>query len=98
MKSTLSGLIWRYKIVTSSNNNGKIEINLIFQMTGLEVEQCHILELACLITDEQLKPMSDCLNIIIHQTDEILENMSNWCKVQHKKAILSFSSDIFLLV
>lgn len=74
-------------------------MNQIFQMTGLEVEQCHILELACLITDEQLKPMSDCLNIIIHQTDEILENMSNWCKVQHKKVILSFlNGNVFLIV
>lgn len=68
-------------------------------MTGLEVEKCHILELACLITDEQLKPASDCLNIIIHQSDEILENMSNWCKVQHKKAILSFSNgNVFFVV
>lgn len=77
----------------------KIEMIRIFQMTGLEVEQCHILELACLITDEQLKPVSDCLNIIIHQTDQVLENMSNWCKVQHKKAILSFSNgNVFLIV
>lgn len=77
----------------------EVEQNRIFQMTGLEVEKCHILELACLITDEQLKPASDCLNIIIHQSDEILENMSNWCKVQHKKAILPFSnSNIFLVV
>lgn len=68
-------------------------------MTGLEVERCHILELACLITDEQLRPASDYLNIIIHQSDEILENMSDWCKVQHKKAILSFwNGNVFLIV
>lgn len=68
----------------------KVEKNRIFQMTGLEMDKCHILELACLITDEHLRPASDCLNIIIHQSDEILKNMSDWCKVQHKKAILSF--------
>ncbi|XP_067212524.1 probable oligoribonuclease isoform X2 [Linepithema humile] len=55
------------------------------EMTGLEVETCHILEIACLITDEQLTPKSDCLNIVVHQSDEILKNMSTWCQIQHKK-------------
>lgn len=59
-------------------------------MTGLDVEKCHILEIACLITDEDLTLMSDCLNIVVHQPNEILENMSDWCKVQHKKAIIFF--------
>lgn len=64
-------------------------------MTGLEVETCHIMEIACLITDEQLTPKSDCLNIVVHQSDEILETMSKWCQVQHKKVYIltSFSND-----
>ncbi|KAG5330072.1 ORN oligoribonuclease, partial [Acromyrmex heyeri] len=55
-------------------------------MTGLEVETCHILEVACFITDEQLELASDYLNIVVHQPDKVLENMSDWCKVQHKKS------------
>ncbi|EZA47739.1 probable oligoribonuclease isoform X3 [Ooceraea biroi] len=55
------------------------------EMTGLDVENCHILEIACLITNGYLTPVSDCLNIVMYQPDEILENMSDWCKVQHKK-------------
>jgi len=62
-------------------------------MTGLEVETCHILEVACFITDEQLELASDYLNIVIHQSDKILENMSDWCKLQHRKVIVS----LFLL-
>jgi len=54
-------------------------------MTGLEVEHCHILEIACLITNKYLTPIDDCLNIVIYQPNKILENMSDWCKVQHKK-------------
>lgn len=54
-------------------------------MTGLDVEKCHIMEIACLITDEHLHSVSDCLNLVIYQPREILENMSDWCKVQHKK-------------
>lgn len=59
-------------------------------MTGLEVETCHIMEVACFTTDEQLELASDYLNIIIHQSDNVLENMSDWCKVQHKKVSFFF--------
>lgn len=58
-------------------------------MTGLEVETCHILEVACFITDQELELTSDYLNIVIHQSGEVLKNMSEWCKLQHKKAIVS---------
>lgn len=57
-------------------------------MTGLEVETCHILEIACFITDEQLELASNDLNIVVHQSDEVLENMSDWCKLQHRKVIV----------
>ncbi|EFN83341.1 Oligoribonuclease, mitochondrial [Harpegnathos saltator] len=55
-------------------------------MTGLDVENNHILEIACLITDENLISVDDYLNLIIYQPNEILENMTDWCKVQHKKS------------
>lgn len=59
-------------------------------MTGLDVENSHILEIACLITDENLVSMNDYLNIVIYQPREILENMTDWCKVQHKKVTIFF--------
>lgn len=59
---------------------------LDMEMTGLEVETCHILEVACFITDEQLELASDDLNIVIHQSDKILENMSDWCNLHHSKS------------
>lgn len=65
-------------------------------MTGLEVETCHILEVACFVTDEQLELASDYLNIVIHQPDKVLENMSDWCKLQHKKVIISLFLKRFL--
>jgi len=64
-------------------------------MTGLEVETCYILEVACFITDEQLELASDYLNLIVHQPDKVLENMSDWCKVQHKN-VISFFLEKFL--
>ncbi|XP_072761706.1 probable oligoribonuclease isoform X1 [Anoplolepis gracilipes] len=75
-------------MMEKDSKNEKHIVWLDMEMTGLDVEKCHILEIACLITDEQLKPVSNCLNIIINHSNEILENMSDWCKVQHKKTDL----------
>lgn len=74
----------------------RVERNRIFQMTGLEVETCHILEIACFITDEHLELASDDLNIVVHQSDEVLENMSDWCKLQHRKVNVSFFLECIL--
>ncbi|KAL6261198.1 probable oligoribonuclease [Pogonomyrmex barbatus] len=73
---------------TEVRNEGRNENHIVWldmEMTGLDVEKCHILEVACFITDEQLELASDYLNIVVHQPDEILENMSDWCKLYHKK-------------
>ncbi|KAL0100431.1 hypothetical protein PUN28_019640 [Cardiocondyla obscurior] len=71
--------------VRDENKNEKHIVWLDMEMTGLHVETCHILELACFVTDEQLEIASDHLDIVIHQSNEVLENMSDWCKLQHKK-------------
>lgn len=57
----------------------------IFQMSGLDVNTSQILEIACLITNKDLKVVSKDLNIIIHQPDEILNNMNDWCLATHQK-------------
>ncbi|XP_012540252.1 probable oligoribonuclease [Monomorium pharaonis] len=71
-----------------TQNEGRNENHIVWldmEMTGLEVETCHILELSCFITNEQLEVTSDYLNVVIHQPDKVLENMSDWCKLQHRK-------------
>nr|XP_054764744.1 oligoribonuclease, mitochondrial-like [Lytechinus pictus] len=55
------------------------------EMTGLDLNTCHIIEMACLITDEDLNIVAEGPNIIIHQPDEILDKMNDWC-VQHHTA------------
>ncbi|XP_072013336.1 oligoribonuclease, mitochondrial-like isoform X2 [Amphiura filiformis] len=52
------------------------------EMTGLDVNKDHILEMACLITDGDLNLIAEGPNIIVHQSDEVLSNMNDWC-VQH---------------
>lgn len=57
-------------------------------MTGLDIEKDHILEIACIVTDKTLKIISKELNIIIHQSNIILDNMNAWSLRQHR--IVSF--------
>ncbi|XP_015585092.1 uncharacterized protein LOC107262926 isoform X2 [Cephus cinctus] len=55
------------------------------EMTGLDPETCHILEVACLITNSKLDIISDNFDVVINQPSTILENMSEWCMNQHSK-------------
>lgn len=55
------------------------------EMTGLDVNKDTIMEVACLITDNNLNVLSEGPNIIIHQSDNVLEAMGEWCTKTHKK-------------
>lgn len=54
-------------------------------MTGLDVDTCHIMEIACLITDSELEVISDDFHLVLHQPDEVLATMGKWCVKQHGK-------------
>lgn len=54
-------------------------------MTGLDVEKDRILEVACVITDENLKTVSDEFHIVVHQPDRMLDHMNEWCTKTHSK-------------
>ncbi|KAL9646897.1 hypothetical protein ABK040_013757 [Willaertia magna] len=61
---------------------------LDMEMTGLNVFEDKILEIAIIITDSNLKEI-DTLELIIHQPNEVLENMNDWCKEHHGKSGLT---------
>jgi oligoribonuclease len=52
-------------------------------MTGLDVNKHTLIEAAIIVTDGNLKILAESSNIIIHQPDEILENMEEWPLKQH---------------
>lgn len=52
-------------------------------MTGLDCNRHTFIEAAIIITDKNLKVLSESPNIIIHQSDEVLETMEDWCKEHH---------------
>jgi len=53
-------------------------------MTGLDPVTDKILEIATIVTDDQLNIIAEGPHLIIHQSDEVLESMNEWCQVQHK--------------
>lgn len=52
-------------------------------MTGLDIENDKILEIACLVTNEDLKIISTDFQIVIHQPDDVLNKMNSWCIRTH---------------
>ncbi|CAL1688461.1 unnamed protein product [Lasius platythorax] len=66
------------------SNNADHIVWIDMEMTGLDIEKDHILEIACIVTDKTLKIISKELNIIIHQSNIILDNMNAWSLRQHR--------------
>ncbi|XP_044738496.1 probable oligoribonuclease isoform X2 [Chrysoperla carnea] len=55
------------------------------EMTGLDIEKDHILEVACLVTDGKLDIIAEGPNLILHQPVDVLNNMNAWCLDHHGK-------------
>ncbi len=49
------------------------------EFNGLNFETNTILELAVVVTDSDLNLLDEGIEVIIHQPDEILDNMDEWC-------------------
>ncbi len=50
------------------------------EMTGLEPENCHILEIATIITDGNLRVVAEGPELVIHNSEEQLETLSDWSR------------------
>ncbi|XP_023246617.1 uncharacterized protein LOC106643471 [Copidosoma floridanum] len=74
---------WKMASPTEQNKNRIIWIDM--EMTGLNVLEDKILELASIITDDNLNIVSDEFEIVINQSESIYESMIPWCQEQHKK-------------
>ncbi len=62
------------------------EDNLIWidlEMTGLDPMQDRIIEIATIVTNAQLEVIAEGPVIAIHQPDEVLNRMDEWCQTTH---------------
>jgi len=59
---------------------------LDLEMTGLDPEKHHIIEIACLVTDADLNIVEEGPEIAISQPNEILSLMNEWNQNQHSSS------------
>lgn len=62
------------------------------EMTGLDVQNDRILEVACAITDNDLNILAKHPTIVIHQSDAVFDAMGEWCKTTHAQVRHLFNS------
>lgn len=53
------------------------------EMSGLDPEGCAILEIATLVTDAELNVVAEGPDIVVHQPDDVLAAMDEWCTKHH---------------
>ncbi|HEX5655850.1 MAG TPA: oligoribonuclease [Polyangiales bacterium] len=66
--------------------------NLIWidlEMSGLDPDKCVILELACIVTDGELKELGEGIDLVAHQPDAALDAMDDWCTRHHGQSGLT---------
>jgi oligoribonuclease len=59
------------------------------EMTGLELSRDALIEIAVVVTDAELRPLDDGLDIVIHTADDVLETMVPFVKEMHDSSGLT---------
>ena len=59
------------------------------EMTGLDVERHHVIEVAAIVTDGDLNEADDGIDLVVHQPEEVLALMDEWCVKQHGQSGLT---------
>lgn len=65
---------------------------LDMEMTGLDPDRDHVLEIATLVTNADLEVLAEGPDIVVHQSDEILDGMGEWCREHHGRSGLTEAS------
>jgi oligoribonuclease len=66
------------------NQNHLIWIDM--EMSGLQPDTDRVLEIALVVTDNQLNTVAEAPVLVIHQSDAVLEGMDSWNKSTHSKS------------
>ncbi|KAJ2718640.1 rna exonuclease [Coemansia sp. Benny D115] len=61
------------------------------EMTGLDLFNDTIIEIACVVTDGELNVLEKGKDIVIHQPKSVMDSMNEWCKEHHGRSGLTQS-------
>ncbi|MDX1588172.1 MAG: oligoribonuclease [Oleiphilaceae bacterium] len=70
-----------------ADSNRLIWIDL--EMTGLDPEKDRIIEIATIVTDNDLNTLAEGPVLAIHQSDALLDSMDQWCTRTHGESGLT---------
>ncbi len=71
---------------TNGERNSGPLVWLDLEMTGLDVERHVIVEIAALVTDDDLEPLDDGIDLIVHQPPDALAEMDDFVRTMHTKS------------
>lgn len=81
-----------YNEGTLASSSGDYRMPLVWidlEMTGLDISEDRILEIACIITDGKLTKQIEGPDLVISQSKDCLDNMGEWCKTHHASSGLT---------
>ncbi|GGY75619.1 oligoribonuclease [Marinobacter zhanjiangensis] len=67
--------------MADTDNTRLVWIDL--EMTGLDPEKERIIEIATIVTNSDLKVIAEGPVLAVHQSDEVLDAMDEWCTTTH---------------
>ncbi|XP_064462178.1 oligoribonuclease, mitochondrial-like isoform X3 [Ornithodoros turicata] len=69
------------------NTNMLVWVDL--ELTGLNIDKDRVMEMACVVTDGKLNVVAEAPTVVVHQPDDVLESMNEWCKENHGQSGLT---------
>ena len=71
------------------NSNDQRLIWIDLEMTGLDTDNDHIIEIATIVTDDNLNILAEGPILTVHQSDVVLNGMDEWNTRQHGQSGLT---------
>ncbi|GAM18671.1 hypothetical protein SAMD00019534_018460, partial [Acytostelium subglobosum LB1] len=73
----------------SSGNKADRLVWVDLEMTGLDIANDCIMEMACIVTDEHLNIIEKGPDLVVHLSDDTLNKMNDWCTKHHGESGLT---------